>query len=476
MLDTMSRMMIHRICAALIAACLIFHPAFAQEREAQADELMAAWSKGDGPGAAVLVIRDGRVLLKKGYGLSNIKTGEAVKASTIFDLASVSKQFTAMGVMLLAGQKKLTLDDSLAKFFPEFPPYAKEITVRHLLQHTSGIADYPRLLIATGKIKAGWQRETAAAFQPTSKDVIALLAAQKALDFSPGERWAYSNSNYVLLAGIIERASGKSFQQFLKDNIFQPLGMQHTFVYQPANPLGQKRAARYERAATGYRAIESTPFDLIYGDGNVHSTLDDLYKWSQALSGERLLKADDMRQIFSPGRLKNGSLTDYGFGWVLDKYFGLRTAYHQGGGTGFNTYIMRVPDENFTVVVLSNYARFNPFITGRRLARLYLADKLTLPVPVEVAPQVLEKYVGSYRLSSLTAMDIRLDKGVLRAEAQGQKPLKLLPLSETKFFVEGEEDTIITFRLDAGGEVRGITVLQVDIATSGKKIDASAKD
>ncbi len=472
MLDTMSRMIIYRICTALIVACLVFYPAFGQEKDAQADELLASWSKGESPGAAMLVIRDGRVLLKKGYGLSNIKTGEAIDASTIFDLASVSKQFTAMGVMLLAGQRKLTLDDSVSKFSPEFPAYAKDITVRHLLQHTSGIADYPQLLIASGKIKASWQRETMAAFQPTSKDVIALLAAQKALDFSPGERWAYSNSNYVLLAGIIEKVSGKSFQQFLKDNIFQKLGMQNTFVYDPANPLGQKRATRYERAATGYRAIESTPFDLIYGDGNVHSTLDDLSKWNQALSGERLLKADAMRQIFSQGKLKDGSVTDYGFGWVLDKYFGLRMAYHQGGGTGFNTYIMRIPDEHFTVVVLSNYARFNPFITGRKLARLYLADKLSLPVPIKVAPQVLEKYVGSYRLASLTAMDIKLDKGMLRAESQGQKPLTLLPLSETKFFVEGEEDTIITFQLDTGGNVSGITVLQVDIATSGKKIDS----
>ena len=195
MLDTMSRMMIYRICTALIAACLIFHPAFGQERDALADELMAAWSKGESPGAAVLVIRDGRVLLKKGYGLSNIKTGEAINASTVFDLASVSKQFTAMSIMLLAGQRKLTLDDSLAKFFPEFPAYAKEITIRHLLWHTSGITDYPQLLIASGKIKASWQREFEAAFQPTSKDVIALLAAQKTPDFNPGERWAYSNSN-----------------------------------------------------------------------------------------------------------------------------------------------------------------------------------------------------------------------------------------------------------------------------------------
>jgi CubicO group peptidase (beta-lactamase class C family) len=467
----MSRMIIYRICIALIAACLLFHTAFGQSRDAQADELMAAWSKGASPGAAVLVIRDGRVLLKKGYGLSDIKTGEAINASTIFDLASVSKQFTAMGIMLLAGQRKLRLDDSLAKFFPEFPSYAKDITVRHLLQHTSGIVDYPQLLILSRKIKPDWQRETeTASFQPTSKDVIALLAAQGSL-IKPGEKWAYSNSNYVLLAGIIEKASGKSFPQFLKENIFQPLGMQNTFVYDPANPPGRKRATRYERAATGYRAIESTPFDLIYGDGNVHSTLDDLYKWNQALDGERLVKADAMRQIFAPGKLKDGSLTDYGFGWALDKYFGLRMAYHQGGGTGFNTYIMRIPDEHFTVVVLSNYARFNPFITGRKLARLYLADRLSLPAPIKVAPQVLEKYVGSYRLASLTAMDIKLDKGMLRAESQGQKPLTLLPLSETKFFVEGEEDTIITFQLDAGGNVSGITILQVDIATSGKKID-----
>ena len=446
----------------------------ADEKLAQVDSLMRAWSKGDTPGAALIVIRDGRVLLKKGYGLSNIEAGEKITTDTVFDLASLSKQFTAMAVLILSERGRLKLDDPLSKFFPEFRLQARDVTIRNLLNHTSGIPDYPKLFIKGGKINASWQRdwETATSFRPTSKDVLALLAEQKALDFAPGERWEYSNSNYVILAQLVERVSGKTFPQFLKVNIFQPLGMTSTVVADQTKPTIKNLAVRYDRGATGYKVIRETPFDLIYGDGNLHSTIEDLYRWDQALSKGRLVKASTLAEAFAPGLLKNGDKTDYGFGWVLDKYFGLKMTYHEGAGTGFNTFIMRIPDERFTVIALSNFARFNPFITGRRLARIYLADRLSLPVAAKVSPEVLRRYVGRYQLTQMLSAEVTLDGNVLRAQMPGQRSMTLLPLSENRFFVEGEEDTIVTFDKDAQGIVNGVTILQVDVPIKGRKLDA----
>lgn len=464
-----------RECA-LSAASTRLRDSDAARLAAQVDALMKQWNTGESPGAAVLVLLNGRVLLAKGYGLADIDKKEAITTHTVFDLASVSKQFTAMCVMLLAGRGRLALDDALAKYFPELPAYARGVTIRNLLNHTSGVPDYPKLFIMRGRIEATWQRDwEAGAFQPTNAEVLALLAAQKSPDFAPGERWAYSNSNYVLLSLLVERVSGKPFPQFVKENIFQPLGMNSSFVAGGAQPA-QKRATRYDRTAAGYKAITGTPFDLIYGDGNVHSTIEDLSKWDQALYTERLVKASLLRQAFASGSLKSGEQTGYGFGWVLDKYFGLEMLSHEGGGTGFNSFIMRLPSERFTIIVLSNFARFNPFITGRKIARLYLADKLSLPVAINVAPEVLKAYVGRYQFTPLLIGEVKLVGDTLHAQLPGQPEMLLLPLSANTFFVKGEEDTLVTFHKDAAGKVSGITVLQVDVPINGRKLDETASE
>ncbi|MBV9957102.1 MAG: serine hydrolase [Acidobacteria bacterium] len=458
----------------LLLLCALKTAAQTKVQVAQVDALMKQWSTGESPGAAVLVLRDGRVLLAKGYGLADIESKEAITTRTVFDLASVSKQFTAMSIMLLAGRGRLSLDDALSKYFPELPAYARGVTIRNLLNHTSGVPDYPRLFIMSGRIKPTWQKDwgdwEAGAFQPTNADVLALLAAQQSPDFAAGERWAYSNSNYVLLALLVERVSGKSFPQFLKENIFQPLGMKSSFVAGGAQ-LTPKRATRYDRTAAGYKAIRATPFDLIYGDGNVHASVEDLAKWDQALYTERLVKAALLRQAFASGSLKGGARTGYGFGWVLDKYFGLEMLYHEGGGTGFNSFIMRLPTERFTVIVLSNFARFNPFITGRKLARIYIADKLSLPVAVKLAPEALRSYVGRYQFTPPLTGEVRLEGNTLHAQLPGQPEMTLLPLSETGFFVKGDEDTTLTFHKDPSGKVTGVTVLQVDVSSNGRRLE-----
>jgi CubicO group peptidase (beta-lactamase class C family) len=427
------------------------------ERAAQVDALMAEWSKGETPGAAVLVVQDGRVLLKKGYGLANVETKEPIRPDTVFDLASVSKQFTAMAVLMLAERGKLSLDDPLSKFFPAFPAYAQKITVRHILNHTSGLPDYMVIMTATGKIDKNWK---AGGFEPTSADTVKLLAEQKELRFAPGEKWEYSNSGYVVLGQIVVKASGKSLAQFLKENIFQPLGMNNTLVSDETRPKIKNRAISYGPDGGKFVNADYTPLNLIYGDGNVNTTIEDMYLWDQALYTEKLVKAATLKQAFTPGKLASGKETGYGFGWAVGKYGGLEMIGHAGGWAGFRTDIKRFPQERFTVVVLSNLGNFRPTKISEKIAAIYLGDKLTFPAAVKVDAAILQKYVGKYELAPQFILTITLENDALHAQATGQGKNKLAAKSEVDFYLEAAAEISLTFNKNEKGEVTGLTLHQ----------------
>lgn len=426
-------------------------------RAAQVDALMAGWSKGETPGAAVLVVQAGRVLLKKGYGLSNVEAKETIRPDTVFDLASVSKQFTAMAIMILAERGKLSLDDPLTKFFPEFPAYAQKVTVRHILNHTSGLPDYMEAFMTTGKIDKDWK---AGGFEPTSADTVRILSEQKDARFAPGEKWEYSNSGYVVLGQIVGKASGKPLPQFLKENVFQPLGMNNTLVADESKPKIKNRAISYGIEGDRYVNADYTPLNLIYGDGNVNTTIEDMFLWDQALYTEKLVKAATLKQAFTSGKLTSGKETEYGFGWMTGTYGGLETVSHGGGWAGFRTHIMRFPQERFTVVVLSNFGRFNPTNIAKKIARIYLADKLALPAAVKVDPAILQKYVGKYELRPQFIIDITLENNVLSLQATGQGKNVLAAKSEVDFYLEEAEAIGITFNKDEKGVVTGLTLHQ----------------
>lgn len=362
----------------LATATLVLSCRDRQTPAEKVDALLAPWSQGDTPGAAILVIKDGQVLLKKGYGLANLETRQPIDPDTAFLLCSVTKQFTAMAVMILAERGKLRYEDPLSSFFPEFPPYAQRITVRHLLQHTAGLPEYDDLFVASGRIDGFWPRSAKSrpsAFEPTSKDVLRLLAQQKELQFAPGERWQYSNSGYVILAQIVEKASGQTFAQFLQQEIFQPLGMKRSRLYDETRPTIGKRATSYRLAANGvYRDIDYAPQNAVYGGDNIYSTIEDMYQWDQALYTENLVRAATLREAFTPGRLNDGTATRYGFGWGLQEALGREALAHGGSWLGFRTYILRFPDQRFTVIVLANLAEFEPDVIATEISRIYLDD------------------------------------------------------------------------------------------------------
>ncbi len=428
-----------------------------EDRAARVDALMAQWNTGETPGAAVLVVRDGQILLSKGYGLSNVDGKTPIRPDTVFDLASVSKQFTSMAILILAERGKLSLDDPLSKFFPEFPAYAQKITVRNILNHTSGLPDYMELLMTAGKIDKQWQP---GGFEPTSADVIKVLAEAKDPRFGAGEKFEYSNSGYVVLGQIATRAAGKPLPQFLKENVFEPLGMKSTLIADETKPKIKNRAVSYGFEAGKYVDADYTPLNLIYGDGNVNTTIEDMFKWDQALYTEKLIKTATLKQAFTSGKLNDGKETGYGFGWGIGKFGGLDVVAHSGGWAGFRTDIMRFPQERFTVVVLSNWAHFRPADIARMVARIYLADKLVTPPSVQVDAAILQKYVGKYELRPQLVLDITLENGGLRIQATGQPKFTLTAKSETDFNLEEIEGVSITFNRDEKGEVTSATLHQ----------------
>lgn len=366
----------------LLASVLLVSNAFAQSdinalpsaqnKTAQIDALMAESSSGKKPGATVLVVQDGKIIFKKGYGLADLKTGRAIAPDTAFDLGSVTKQFTALAVLQLAERGKLSLDDSLRKFFPEFPAYADKITVRHLLGHTSGLPDYAGWFIfKSGRIIMGQIKD---GFEPRNEDVIKFLVEQKEARFAAGEKWVYSNSGYVVLANIVEKTSGMRYARYVKKNIFEPLKMRETAVYDETKPKIANRAVSYQKKDENYEVVDFTPMNLIYGDGAINSTIKDIAKWDAALYTEKLVKHETLKQAFAPGKLNDGSRTDYGYGWFVKQTPNGLELSHGGAWEGFRNFIIRYPEKKLSIVVLSNSAEFKVEQNTRRIARIFLGE------------------------------------------------------------------------------------------------------
>jgi CubicO group peptidase (beta-lactamase class C family) len=328
------------------------------------DSLLARRNQNDRPGMAALLVRNGRVEYQKGFGLADIDTHTPITPSTQFLLASVTKQFTAMAIMLLAEQRKLKFDDTLAKFCPEFPDYAKTITIRELLHHTSGLPDYEQLLV--GKVDKNYFRSSKsppAAHEFTAAEALHKLSRQEKLRFSPGDKFEYSNSGYVVLGQIIERVTGERFAEFLREAIFDPVGMHDTLVVDERGQKAPRLALGYEKRNGHWLDVSYTPENHIYGEDDVISTVDDLYKWDQALYTERLVSHSTLEMAFTPGRTNDGKeiKTDilkrpnsYGFGWFISSLDGDKDVEHSGGWAGYVTDILRVPSRRVTAIVLSN--------------------------------------------------------------------------------------------------------------------------
>lgn len=331
------------------------------------DNLLAEWNHPDAPGCAIGIIKDGRMIYSKGYGMADLEHNIKIEPSSVFYLGSVSKQFVAFSILLLEEQGKLDLADPIQKYLPDFPVYSAPITIRHLIHHTSGIRDYLSLM------HLQWKDYMNHSESETSYE---LIKRQKELNFLPGEQHLYSNSCYFLLAEIIEAASGQTLRSFAHENIFQPLGMNNTLFYDDCRDLIQNRVFSYEKTNDGFNNLIMR-FDLV-GSGGVYSTVEDLFLWDQNFYNNKLGKGSQslIEKMHQEGLLNNGKSSGYAFGLYNGTYKGLRTVSHSGGLAGYRTEILRFPDQNFSVIILANRTDANPTSKAYQVADVVIRGQL----------------------------------------------------------------------------------------------------
>jgi CubicO group peptidase (beta-lactamase class C family) len=338
----------------------------------QVDAIFTRLISPDEPGAAVLVIKDGKPVVQRAYGVSDQHSARKIDEHTNFRLASVTKQFTAMSIMLLVRDGKLHYEDHLTDVFPDFPAYGKTIAIRNLLNHTSGLAAYEDIM---ARPFGGVLPDTA----PQIKDaeVLSLLKQEKTTNFAPGTHWSYSNSGYAVLAMVVERLSGKPFGQFLHDRIFAPAGMAHTLAYEKGKNEVSNRAYGHTKAGSTWKRTDQSPTSAVLGDGGIYSSLSDLEKWDHALAVNTLVSDIEMQPALTPVKVPDGSVlgpenepSAYGFGWFLDPYKNHKRMWHYGETVGFRTAIERFPD--LTVVVLCNRNDITPQHEALKVADLFL--------------------------------------------------------------------------------------------------------
>ena len=340
----------------------------------QADALFAGLISDQGPGAAVLVAKDGSPVFERGYGVTDLRTMRRIDGRTNFRLASVTKQFTAAAVMLLVRDGKLGYDDSLTSVFPGFPEYGRAITIQHLLNHTSGLPDYEDLMPPVNPSVPVEE------VQIKDAGVLELLEKQKAGKFAPGAQWAYSNSGYVVLGLVVEKVSGRPFSEFLRDRVFAPLGMTNTVAYERGKNDVPDRAYGHTRESGRWSETDQSPTSATLGDGGVYSSLADLAKWDEALRRHTLLSETEMRPALIPVQVPaepptepDGTAAAYGFGWFLNPWKGHARMWHYGETVGFRTAVERFTADGLTVIVLCNRADLDAAALALKTADIYLA-------------------------------------------------------------------------------------------------------
>jgi CubicO group peptidase (beta-lactamase class C family) len=394
-------MMPFRFFALLLLSALVQPTVWSQTAATQAerpseqvDKLFEKMDRTISPGCAVAAMRDGKILYQRGYGMADLDHNVPITAETVFHVASMSKQFTAAAIVMLAQERKLSLDDEVRKYVPELPDFGAPVTLRQLVHHTSGLRDQWELLGL-----AGWRYSLDLI---TDDDVLSIMSRQKDLNFPPGSKHMYSNTGYTLLAQVVKRVSGQSFREFTTSRIFQPLGMRNTHFRDDHAEIVKNMAYGYVPAKDTFR-ISITNFDTV-GATSLLTTIEDLALWDENFYNPRVGGPEMIRQMLERGKLSDGEQLDYAFGLVIGKHRGLATVDHAGGDAGYRSDMIRFPDQHFTAVCLCNRADSNPSELTLQVAEIYLAKEMTAAdkvgagsgKTVQLAPEKLAAKVGTY--------------------------------------------------------------------------------
>jgi CubicO group peptidase (beta-lactamase class C family) len=405
------------------------------------------------PAVSIVVLKNGEVVKAKGYGFANVEHQVAAKPETIYQSGSVGKQFTATLAMMLVEEGKLGLDDKINKYFSPAPEVWKEITVRHLLTHTSGISNK---LYNQMNMRADY----------TEDELLQKISALP-LDFQPGEKWNYSNPGYVTLGILIHKVSGKFYGDLLQERIFKPLGMNTARIINEAEIIANR--------AAGYRLVKGelrnqewvSPALNTTADGSLYLTVLDMAKWDAALYGEKLLKKASLEQMWTPVKLNSGKTQPYGFGWSFNQINDHKIIEHGGAWQGFTTFIARYVDDKLSVIVLTNLAGADPGKIAHGIAGLYNPELQPLApaaadarsVGIQNDPKILDAYVGEYELEPNFTITITKEGNDLFGQATGQPKFQLYAESATRFFLK-VVDAKVEFFKDASGKVSHLVLYQ----------------
>jgi len=414
---------------------------------AEIDAVMNEIYKPCEPGAAVVVRRDGQTIFRKGYGLADLELGVKVEPDMVFRLGSITKQFTAVAVLLLAEQGKLSLGDEIGKYIPAFPTGDKTVTIEHLLTHTSGIKSYTNM----EEWLPLWRKDM------TPGEIIG-MSKDKPFEFNPGERWNYNNTGYVMLGAIIEKVSGQTYEEFIQTNIFTPLGMNHSH-YDNTERVISRRVPGYQKGNDGFINAPFLSMTQPYAAGSLLSSVDDMAVWNYAVFSGKLLKKEWLDKAFTPYRLANGESTGYGYGWFISDLRGHRGIEHGGGINGFTSFGIYLPADRVYVAVLTNsviHPRY-PESLALRIAELVLGLPQIDRKPVVLPVGELDALVGVYENHDGEARYITREGTQFFSQRTGGAKHEILASSPTEFFF-ADTPTLILFNKNSQGGIDGLRV------------------
>ena len=434
------------VLAHALVAILLIAPAQAQKPDSPAaprmpsgfasgaDALLAKRYPQDAPGAAAIVVKDGRPVFRRAYGLADLEFGILLEPDMVFRIGSVTKQFTAAAILQLVDSGKLALDDDVSKYVDAYDTGERRVTIEHLLTHTSGIPDYTDM--------DEWVRRLREELTP--RQILDMVKARP-LEFEPGAQFAYSNSGYLLLGLVIEKVSGRPYADYIRQMVL-PLGMRQTMYDDPVRVI-PRRARGYEWEGDEWRNAPYIGMSQPFSAGALVSTVDDLALWNTAIERGRLLSESSRARWYAPFTLTSGRTTGYALGWSVTKHEGLAVAEHGGGIHGFASRVVRIPSERIYVAVLSNNSASRPGTVARQLAALAIGRPFTDP-PLAVVPvPTLEEYVGTYEMADGAQIRVATARNRLTIEQQGD-PQVLSPSGTAEFF-EPEGVLRLSFRPDA---------------------------
>lgn len=416
----------------------------------QLDHLFENWNNADSPGCALGVYQEGEIIYKRGYGIAHLEHGVAITPATVFHVASLSKQFTAMAVGLLARSGLISLEDDIREYIPELR-ISPAVTFRQIIHHTSGLRDQWDMLRL-----GGWRD----ADIKTNGDILRLAVSQKEMNFAPGTRFQYINTGYTLMGIAIERITGKSLREYTDENMFEPLAMSSTYFHDDYRKIVKNRAQAYSRYRNSQLDIDMPAYETV-GPTNLFSTVEDFEHWERNLLSPTVGDKDFIKQLLTPGALDDGQPVSYGFGFITGNYRGLETAEHAGGDAGYRAYYLRFPGERFAVAIFCNFAEINPGQLAHEVADTCLAgrfkaeDSSNQEIPAWAGRAAgirtpisfdLDSKSGLYR-DSLSSMTCRIEsrggRVFLAASAGGE--YELVPIEENRFrFLSADAECFFT--------------------------------